>query len=343
MRKDVLWRALACCLMCALLCGCRVRTTGARSRSAAPGGEVQGQAAGGADDGGEALFPEEAGPPEEDSVREDAQPGDDARENPESSRKTFDENAGAEVAPGSERTLHDQGEGNGAFPENEEAGEAVSRLNEGAAQTASRTVAAPNAERMGVSKDANEADSAMTYYTVLLKDRLDSLYECQRLTAYWETAEDHVTVYRTSQEHQLLLDAGCYDAAARLLPENLRVDDGWIARKNPGIVVKMVGGSVLGGTVFSDAAARGVYESLLARPEWGALDAVRNRRVLLLSEELLETPWLRTAAALMIAKTAAPSLFEDVEPDATLNMLAEEATGALPAGLFYYAGQGGPP
>jgi hypothetical protein len=63
--------------------------------------------------------------------------------------------------------------------------------------------------------------------------------------------------------------------------------------------------------------------------------------VLLLSEELAEAPHLRLAAMLMIAKTAYPELFADISIDHALEMLAEEAAGSVPAGIFYYNGQGG--
>ena len=85
--------------------------------------------------------------------------------------------------------------------------------------------------------------------------------------------------------------------------------------------------------------AEAVYRGLLAREGWGGTDAVRSGQVLLLSGELLEAPWLQTAAMLLIAKTANPSLFEDVDADTVLQMLAQEATGSLPAGVYYYTGK----
>ena len=91
----------------------------------------------------------------------------------------------------------------------------------------------------------------------------------------------------------------------------------------------------------SDEPAKTIYAGLFTRDGWDTLDAVRNRRVLLLSEELLEAPHLRLAAMLMIAKTASPDLFTDVSIDHALEMLAEEAAGSVPAGIFYYNGQGG--
>ncbi|MBQ8953046.1 MAG: hypothetical protein IJ048_02930, partial [Clostridia bacterium] len=265
--------------------------------------------------------------------------GGSTKENPDAPRKEYDENAPAEIVPGRERLLHGEGEGNGAPAPQEEAAESASRLDEGAEETATQTVAAQEAEQAGVSEDAEAADSSMTYFTVLLQDRLGSLFECQRANVYWETAEDHVTIFKTSPEHQLILNAGAYDVSARLLQENLRVDDGWVARKNPGVVVKVVDGGALGSGVSSPGAAKAIRQGLLAREGWASMDAVRGGRVLLLSQELLEAPYLQTAAMLMIAKTANASLFADVDLSEALQMLAEEATGTLPTGIYYYTGE----
>lgn len=329
--------ALLAVLLCAQLSGCRSRImpdqeTPAGSETAV---ERYGLTAGNRSaDSGPAGGDEEGEPSEE-----AAGPGGETRENPEAERKEYDENAAAEVIAGTERFVHDEGEGSGAFTVNGEAEKTVSRLDEGAEETATQTLAAGEAEQTGVSEEAEEADSAATYYSTLLKDRLDTLYECRRVYVYWETADDHVTVFRKSPEHDLILEAGAYDVSARLLEENLRVDDGWIGRKNPQVIVKAVSGDVLGGSVFSDTAAREVFAGLISRPGWSGIDAVRNRRVVLLSEELLEAPHLRTAAALILARAAYPDLFEDTDPDAALKSLGEEAAGTPSAGVYYYTGQ----
>ena len=98
----------------------------------------------------------------------------------------------------------------------------MSRVQEAAEETATQTVPAEEADQMGVDDEAEAADSSMTYFTVLLRDRLNSLFECKRINLYWEEAEDHVTIHKTSLAHRLILDAGAYDVSARLLPENLR-------------------------------------------------------------------------------------------------------------------------
>jgi len=310
--------------LCLLLCGCRTRTNGS-TETLLP-------------DAAESLA-DETRPGE--SISEDAdriETGDSGessgqtRENPDASRKEYDENAPAEIVPGTDRLLHQAGEGNGASAANEEAGIRASQLNDEAEETATQTVAAEEAEQMGVSEDAEAAESALTYYTVLLQDKMGSLFECQRMNVYWETAQDHVTIHKTSPEHALILNAGCYDVSARLLPENLRVDDGWVVRKNPGVIVKIADS----GALSSNQASKAIIESLRSREGWAAIDAIQNHHVLLLSEDLLQGPYLQTAAMVIIAKTAYPDLFADVDLDHMLQMLMEEATGTLPAAVYYY-------
>ena len=334
--KRILLLALAVCLSL-LLSACRTRTG---SSGQAPA--LQDAASGlkdetrqGENASADASF---TSAPESDpaDAGENGDAGGRTKENPDARRKEYDEDAPAELMPGTDRLLHGEGEGNGRPVSREDAAESADQLRDQAEKAATQTVAAQEAEQTGVSEDAAAADSAMTYFTVLLQDRLKSLYECQRVNVYWETAEDHVTIHKTSPEHALILNAGLYDVSARLLPENLQVDDGWVARKNPGLIVKIVDSGVLGGGVSSTGAAKAVYESIRSREGWAATDAVKNGRVILLSEELLEAPYLQTAAMLMIAKTANPSALSDVDPEEALRMLTEEAAGTIPFGTYYY-------
>ena len=316
-----------------LLSGCRTRT----SRSVQDENRSSESESGFIDD--ELRGERQPEQPDLQTAPDDSAAGGRTKENPDAARKEFDESAPVEIVAGTERELNAEGEGDGASLDDEEAAPAVSRLNDLAEETATQTVSASKAEQMGVSPDADEADSAMTYYTVLLQDRMGSLFECQRLNVYWETVEDHVTIYKNALEHELILIAGAYDVSARLLSENLRVDVGWIVRKNPEAIVKAVNSSILGSGVHSTAAANAVYRSLISRNGFGNIDAVRNRRVLILSQELLETPYLQTVTMLLIAKTANEDAMSDVDPEEALKMLMEEATGTAPGGTYYYSGK----
>ena len=347
MKRNVFKQAMLLLLVAMLalpLAGCRTRTTGTLPEGETLATDASSEQAAEAMAGSlpsAAELTEFSRDELNDEHAAEADPYIETLENPEAKRKEYDENATVEVVPGTDRMLHGEGEGEGAFADSSDAERTVSKLNDDSEETATQVVAAQEAEQVGVAEDAEEADSAMTYFTVLLRDRLDALYECQRLKVYWETAEDHVTIFKTSPEHHLILSAGAYDVSARLLQENLLVDDGWISRKNPGVVVKVVNTDKLGSGVSSASGVKPVYDGLLARPYWNGMGAIKNQRVLLLSEELLSAPHLQTAAMLIIAKTAYPASFEDVEIDTALQMLVEEATGSLPTGIYYYDGQGG--
>lgn len=334
MNRKKSYLLLLLVLLCMLLAGCRTRTKGPGSGSAL-------QSAG-------ASVPAAQDPLSEESADE-ADPGDSfqesggkTKENPDSPRKEYDGDASAEIIPGTESAVHGEGTSSGTSAAGDEEDPAADKLNGQAAKTALQTVPAPEAERLGVSEEAERADSSLTYFTVLLQDRMGSLFECKRQYVYWETAEDHVTVHKSSPEHSLILSAGAYDVSARLLKENLRVDDGWVCRKNPGLIVKIVGRGVLGSGAVSDRAARSAYAALTEREGWAKIDAVRSGRVILLSEELLATQALRTASMLLIAKTASPDIMADVDISQALAMLAQEESGRVPEGIYFYTPGGNP-
>ena len=111
--------------------------------------------------------------------------------------------------------------------------------------------------------------------------------------------------------------------SAKLQNDALIVDDGWIQRKDPGVIVKVV---------------KTVCGALKAREGWSGLDAVRNGRVILLSEELLSSQARRTGAAVLLAKAMYPSLFSDTDAEEALRAHTQEAYGAPASGTFIYVG-----
>lgn len=257
---------------------------------------------------------------------------------PKAEHRTFSDTADAELTPDAENALAGIGQGEGSTGHNDTQEGSGAAEAPDATQTATETVGAENAEKTGADETGETADSAMTYYETLLADRLGSLFECQRLYVYWETAEDHVTVHKSSQAHQVILNAGAYDCASKLAADALTVDDGWIARKNPSAVVKIVDSSVLGSGVFSTAGAKAVRDTLAARDGWAELDAVKNGRIILLSQELLTTQARRTAAEVLLAKAMYPSLMSDTDAEEALRALTEEIDGRSLSGTFIFVG-----
>ena len=335
-------RMLLLFLLCALLpvcSACRVRTGLEANPSGAPDPGRAGQGHSTSTDDFLPESPREVSPfsAESEEVTEDFST--ETKENPQAARKEYDDQANVEFLPDAERRLAEEGEGPDASLPSSDESRRASLLNEDAGKTALQKLPAEEADRMGISEEAEEADSAFRYYAVLLQEGLSSLFECKRMNVYWETDADHITVYRTSAEHQLILESGCYDVSSRLTEERLRIDDGRVFRKNPDIIVKAVDSSVLGRSVHSPAAAQALRSALLGRAEWSAIQAVRSGRVILLSSEVLESSWLRLMAQLTLAKAAYPEVFGDLDLARAQQMLSEEATGLISDALYFDLGE----
>ena len=119
--------------MCLVMSGCRTRTT--------PGTQPGTGETGAAADAGmpaEEILEQDG---EADEQKKNGDEGTKTKENPEASRKEYDENAPAEIIPGTDRTVYGEGEGGGASaPGTEEHGTAE-KLNSTAEETAVRTEA----------------------------------------------------------------------------------------------------------------------------------------------------------------------------------------------------------
>lgn len=265
-----------------------------------------------------------------------------SRHDPTAERREYHEHASAELVEGEENKLLLAGEKQLAIhlAGEDRANADTAQEAESAALKAMERLSQQEAERLGISEEAPLADSVFQFYQTLLETKVGSLFECKRLYVYWETPTAYQTVFKTSPEHHVILRAGGYDVAAKRKEDALTVDDGWIERKAPGCIVKCVNASVLGKDVHSTRAAQDMLSSLLARPGWHAMAAVRTKTVILLSEELLHTRWGQLAAALYLAQAMYPDEMAEVDPDEALRLLAQEATGAEINGIFCYTETG---
>lgn len=71
--------------------------------------------------------------------------------------------------------------------------------------------------------------------------------------------------------------------------------------------------------------AQSVCKNLLTRKGVHELAAARDKRILLLSASLLDTPQLQTAAAVCLAQAMYPDLFADVDAAQAVRQLADES------------------
>ena len=257
-------------------------------------------------------------------------------ENPLADRAEYDEAARAELLENQSRAVSGEGEGDGLPLTQKDADSRALQLDSAAELAAVKTLPAEEAERLGVSESAPVAETAQRYYAALLQSRVQTLFECKKLNVYIETPNAFVTVHKTSDEHALVLAAGGYDVAAKRAENDLTVDGGWVQRKNPDFIVKWVDASVLGENALGTEAAQSVCKNLLARKGVHELTAARDKRILLLSASLLDTPQLQTAAAVCLAQAMYPDLFADVDVAQAVRQLADES-GVSSGGVWFYA------
>ncbi|MGM9638307.1 MAG: hypothetical protein ACI3XT_01790 [Butyricicoccaceae bacterium] len=318
--------------------GCRSRTTadGQPALHTPDVPEISDEAQASAEDASDAAKEDTAEQPFEGEPEADMDS--DTEEDPNADRKEYDADADAEVLPGADHSLRTEDGEPGPASEDASSGRPTGAEEENAAQAVTETVPAEEAENTGTAENGEAADTALDYYQSLLNERLGTLFECERFSVYWETKEEYRTVFKTSFEHQLIVDAGAYDVSAKLLAENLTVDDGWVERKDPGLIVKVVDSDLLGDGVFTTGMASAAREALKARPGWENVTAVKNDAVVLLSEELLGDQAMRTAAAVYLAKIMYPSLFEDTDADECLQLLTAEAYGSAASGIYVFVG-----
>ena len=317
--------AIACALFLLSLFGCRSRTT---LPSPAP------------EQSGELPLSEAAQPsePENDAPAKDTPDDPDAETEPDDSsdRRAYFDEADAVVAADADHALSTAADAAGSRRPDLSASAGAAE-SENAEKTITETISGTDADRDGAGESDLEAESVLSYYQTLLSDRLSSLFECQRLYVYWETSDDYVTVQKASAEHRLILSAGAYDVSSKLQSDALCVEDGWILRKNPDVVVKVVDNSVLGSGVSSTGRAQEIRDALAAREGWQELNAVKHGRIVLLSQELLSTPAGQNAAALSLAKVMYPSQLHDLDAGEALRALTSEAGTPL-SGQFIFVG-----
>ena len=174
----------------------------------------------------------------------------------------------------------------------------------------------------------------MDHHTGVLNRGLGSLFECQRLYVYFEHLADFHTVNRSSPLHGLIIDSGGYNAAARRGNESLIVDAAWVQRQNPAVIIRTVSSDILGHNITDTSRAATLRNEILERYGFEGVSAVINRRVLLLSEELLQSYEGLLIAKLHIAHAMYPTLFSDLNLTELYREISSAGGTEFTTGIF---------
>ena len=198
------------------------------------------------------------------------------------------------------------------------------------------TIETPSPEAAGETTLEDQGEGTLglilDHHTGVLSRGLGSLFECQRLYVYFEHLTDFHTVNHSSPLHALIIDSGGFNAAVRRGNDALTIDAAWLQRQNPSLIIRTVTSDILGRNVNDTTRAQALRGDILDRPGLEGVNAVINRRVLLLSEELLQSDEGRLIAKLHIAQAMYPTLFTDIN----ITALYEEIAGV--GGVDYTRG-----
>ena len=157
-------------------------------------------------------------------------------------------------------------------------------------------------------------------------------------SVYYEGYSDYKSVGKGSGGDELMTLANVKSLTGDQSTEYPQISDEWILQQNPQMIVKLVSDTkkILGPDITDDAAVKDLYAKIAARPGWDKVNAIANKKVLVLSSRIGTSPLGSAIAPLFIAKTAYPDKFKDVDPQAKLAELYKKYWGADLTGVWSY-------
>ena len=161
-----------------------------------------------------------------------------------------------------------------------------------------------------------KAEEYVQHFRKVLDDvekRLAGLSKKTRV--YAESYRDYSTVARKSGADTLLEAAGVDNIALSQPVPFPSITPEWVVDQNPEVILK-ASSSVwlkMGYGITDVDAVRAFREGLMNRPAWSRIDAVKQGRVFLLSNEIWTGP-RAPVGILTIAKWCYPDRFQDIDP-----------------------------
>lgn len=169
-----------------------------------------------------------------------------------------------------------------------------------------------------IAGNETKAEEYVQHFRKLLdevKKRLAGLSKKTRV--YAESYRDYSTVARGSGADTLLEAAGVDNIALSQPVPFPSITPEWVVDQNPEVILKASSSAWLKmGYGISDVdAVRAFREGLMNRPAWSRIEAVRQGRVFMLSNEIWTGP-RAPVGILTIAKWCYPDRFQDIDPEA---------------------------
>lgn len=191
---------------------------------------------------------------------------------------------------------------------------------------------------LGNETKAKEYTEFVNKYLTLIQQRTADLNDTDKATVYWEGYTDYKSAGKGTGGDELVKAAGCVNITGNENTEYPVISDEWIIEENPELIVKATSSTkfILGQGIKDDTTAQQMYKELTGRTGWNNLDAVKNRKTILIDSEITLSPQGSIIGSLYIAKLAYPEKFKDIDPLKIHSEMQEKFFNTKADGIFVY-------
>ena len=185
-----------------------------------------------------------------------------------------------------------------------------------------------------------EAEDLISYWQGVYDEivsRVSGLEPENKTRVYFEGYHDYKAAGPGSGWDELLRLAGGLNIYADALVTYPKVSAEDVVARNPDVIIKAVSKTKFnpyGAT--DDAPLREIWESIISRPGWDQITAVKNGRVYLICAGLLHDSFGLVAELAYIAKLLYPDLFADLNPSEVHRHFIEDNLGIPYVGIWIY-------
>jgi iron complex transport system substrate-binding protein len=165
-------------------------------------------------------------------------------------------------------------------------------------------------------KEAEEFVKFYREYLKIIENRTSNLLPGERVKVYVESYSDYTSVAHGSGGHQICAMAGGINIAADEPVPYPKISAEWLLKKNPQIIIKAVTNSSApsGYGVDNTTPLEKLRAEIMNRPGFSEIDAVKNDKVYLISNEIWTGP-RAVIGIIQMAKWFYPELFKDLSPE----------------------------
>jgi iron complex transport system substrate-binding protein len=183
---------------------------------------------------------------------------------------------------------------------------------------------------LGAEEKAAEYIAYEAQYENLVKERVATLTESDKPTVYFEWYMEWFSTGAGASYSEMIETAGGINIAADEPVENPTLSPEYVVEADPDMIVRML--TYMDGEELEDYQT--LYAELTGRPAISGLDAVEDGKVYIIKNTALVAR--RPIGLLYLAKWFHPTLFEDIDPAAVHEEMAQNFFVTSIEGVFAY-------